>query len=98
MKQINLVFNKSISSLCGNPYGQQVYNEQVSCLFDENDQIEVCIPDYIDSVSMSFAQGFYSSLAEKYGLENVGKYIKIKSSHERVNQKFASAITIRNLL
>lgn len=96
MKTVKLKFDNSLSSLCGNPFGKKVFVEQVKNEFSENASVEVLFPDNIDTVSMSFAQGFISEIAEKYGMSAVGKYLVIKSAHDRVNRKFNDAINMRN--
>lgn len=96
MKSVKLSFDNSLSSLCGYPFGQKTYKDQVASFFDESDVLEIVIPSTIDSVSMSFAQGFISDIAEKYGISNVEKYIVIKSSYNRVVNKFKEAIIIRS--
>lgn len=95
MKTIKLFFKGGLSSLCGNSFGRKVYEEQVGPFLNANEPVEVLIPDSIDSVSMSFAQGFVSVLAEKYGMINVTKHIIIKSFHQRVENKFNEAILMR---
>ena len=95
MKTIKLIFNGSLSSLCGNPFGKKVFDDQVKKYMSDDDQIKVIIPDSIDSVSMSFAQGFVSFVAEKYGMPNVTKHLIIYSAHERVMRKFNEAVSMR---
>ena len=95
MKTVRLSFDNSLSSLCGFPFGQKSYRDQVASLFDENDILEVIIPNTIDSVSMSFAQGFISDTAEKYGITKVEDFFVFKSSFSRVEKRFKEAILLR---
>ena len=96
MKTIKLCFAGGLSSLCGNPFGKKVFEDQVEKFCSEEEPVEVFFPDSIDSISMSFAQGFVSVIAEKYGMPDVTKHIIVNSAHERVVRKFNEAISMRN--
>ena len=54
MKTIELIFNKSITRIAGNPYGKQIYNEQVKDKVDLNAVNKIIFPDNINGVSISF--------------------------------------------
>lgn len=95
METIKLKFNGSLTSLCGNPFGRAVFTEQVENALKEQSIVTVLIPDNIDTVSMSFVQGFLSSLAEKYGMNNVSEHLIVCSAHSRVNRKFNEAMSMR---
>ena len=92
MKTIKLILDNSRSTVSGNPYGQDVYRDQVSSSFKEEKQIVVIIPEHITIVGMSFFQGFIHDIAEEYGISNVKKHLTIKSPHKRVMNRFEDAI------
>lgn len=92
MKEIVLKFDKSRSTVSGNDYGRNVFEQQVAPFHNEDEAICVVFPDTIELVSMSFAQGFIHDIAEKYGLKNTGKILKFKSTQKRVVDRFLEAI------
>ena len=92
MKTIELALDKSRTTISGNPYGQEVYKEQVSSHFIDEKQITVIIPDHIVIVGMSFFQGFIHDIAEEFGIGNVKRHLIIKSSHRRVMERYEEAI------
>ena len=96
MKTLKLKFENSISSLCGFDFGHDTFEKQVKGELVDNEAIEVEIPSTIDTVSMSFAQGFFSEIADKHQMKNVEKFVMVKSNHDRVLRKFKDAILIRS--
>jgi len=62
MSTINLSFKNSVVALAGNPYGKNVYKEQVVPKLGENeDRIIISFPSQIEYVTSSFIQGFFDS-------------------------------------
>lgn len=79
---IDLEFNKSITRLAGNPYGREVFNNQVKDKIDYNKINILNFPDNIEKIASSFVQGFFAEIVAKIGYEQVFEKIKVKSIHE----------------
>lgn len=85
--EIVLQFNKSITGLAGNPYGQSVYKSQVAPFFSANEKNVIVFPDYIEDVAISFIQGFFKFLVNDYGYEKLHDLIEIKAHDEFLVRK-----------
>ncbi|MFC3928730.1 hypothetical protein ACVR05_00575 [Streptococcus caprae] len=73
VKEIKLNFKKTYISLSGNPYGQQIYTEQVKKISDTDDKIRLVFPEQIENIASSFFQGLFKDELEKIGKNAVIK-------------------------
>lgn len=64
MNEINLIFDKSITELHGNDYGQDIYCKQLEGNINWNDKNIIIFPNTIEGVAISFAQGLSKSIFE----------------------------------
>lgn len=87
-KVIKLRFDKSLAGLAGFEYGKKIYEEQAR----GKDFNAIEFPDHIELVALSFTQGFFSALIEKYGAEYVRNNVKIISAHADVANKVSTDI------
>ena len=95
MNRIQLtVDEKKHGILTGNPEGIKVFNEQVSNKFNWNELNEIILPDEVKWVSLSFIQGFCSSVFKKYGKNNVHQYIKFFSENPYVLSQIERSIPL----
>ncbi|MBR1531973.1 MAG: hypothetical protein IJ643_07955 [Eubacterium sp.] len=88
MKQtIELEFNKSLTKLAGNPFGQDVYNQQVKDIINyESECIEIVLPERVDNIASSFIQGFFKSMVDEIGIKGIIDKITIISSIANVKE------------
>lgn len=77
---IELKFDKTITSLAGNPYGRKVFDEQVKDKINYMDQCIIIFPDQIVRVASSFVQGFFKDIVANVGLLNFTNQIIIKGN------------------
>lgn len=80
MQIINLEFEKSQTKLAGNPFGRQVYSEQVKNKINYNDEVTFIFPERIDGIATSFIQGFFSELVKSIGVAGIKDKVAIQSS------------------
>ena len=103
MISIQLEFKKSVIALAGNPYGKQVFQEQVQSVLDSrcidvenmattDEKIEIVFPDQITYATSSFIQGFFDYWLTTIGYDMVHEIIEISSVHESVVQNVWSNI------
>ena len=83
MKTIELIFNKSITRIAGNPYGKQIYNEQVKDKVDLN---------AVNGVSISFVQGLMYEIVEDKGKNYFKEHFELFSNNPVVNEKLQKSI------
>lgn len=85
MKSINLKFKNSTVALAGNPYGKNVFNNQVMpCLDGDDDTISIVFPDQITFVTSSFVQGFFDFWLRTMSTEEIKKKVAIEAGNDRV--------------
>ena len=89
MRQINLTFDKLITSLAGNRYGRETYKNQVS-QFVSDEGVIALLPDTIEDIASSFLAGFYAELSEKYGFDRAHELVGIQSKNSYINDKIAT--------
>lgn len=92
MKTIELIFKKSITRVAGNPYGKQIYNEQIKNEMDLNAINTIIFPDSINGVSISFVQGLMYEIVEEKGKNYFKKHFRLFSSNPVVNEKLQKSI------
>lgn len=92
MKTIELIFNKSITRIAGNPYGKQIYNEQVKDKVDLNAVNKIIFPDNINGVSISFVQGLMYEIVEDKGKNYFKEHFELFSNNPVVNEKLQKSI------
>ena len=84
---IELEFPKTISTLAGNPYGNEVYEKQVKDKFRLDVVNIICFPNNIDDLATSFIQGFFAEIVKITGHDNFYSAVKIQSIHERIKRR-----------
>ena len=80
-----LKFNKTITSLAGNKYGQKVFEEQVknvSC----DEKYTIIFPNQIEDIATSFIQGFFQQFVMEMGIYGIEKNVQIESSIKNLKQ------------
>ena len=84
MKRIQLTFNKADTRIAGNPYGKEVFRQQVKDIIDYNDVNVIVFPPAIEKVASSFVQGFFSEVIKKIGYSRFSDVIKIEAKDEEL--------------
>lgn len=92
MKDICLTFDKYITSLAYNPYGREVYKEQVKDKIDFNDITRIILPEQIEDVASSFIQGFAKEIIDSIGIHGYMEKIYICARNEEIEKKFKDEI------
>lgn len=87
MNRINLIFDKSLSHIAGNPYGQEVYLKQVKGRLKLDEENEIYFPTQIKGVSISFIQGLIKDLVNEYGKDKVLKLITLKTDNDMLQER-----------
>ena len=80
--QVELVFDKTLTSLAGYDYGRNVYEQQVKGRIDLTKPFRLCFPGQIKGVASSFVQGFFEEIVIAIGLLNTEKNTAIVSDRE----------------
>lgn len=89
--KIELKFSNSITRLAGNPYGAEIYNNQVKEKIDYNMQNIIIFPEYIEDIAISFVQGFTFEIFNEISKDEFYRYFDIYGSG-KVKEKFRKAI------
>lgn len=92
MNKINLIFDNTLSSLAGNSYGKEIYDEQVKPFIDFDIVNLIIFPNNIEKIAISFIQGFTREIISKIGIEGFRKNIKIEVSNEKLKNKILGHI------
>ncbi|KEH89613.1 hypothetical protein Z965_02400 [Clostridium novyi A str. BKT29909] len=82
---IELQFDKSISRLAGNDYGQEVYNNQVKDKIKFECNNIIVIPNCIEDIAISFVQGFIMQILNHISKDEFFDYISIKANDKVKN-------------
>lgn len=69
--------DKTLTKLAGNPFGRELFQEQVKDKIDLNNQFIIEIPDQIDYLATSFVQGFFGEIYKKIGPEGMDKNMTV---------------------
>lgn len=91
MVEVSLKFTKTTSRLAGNPYGRQVYDEQVKAYFNPKGRMKIIFPDNIQDVASSFVQGFFKEIIQEIGKKAVFEQIEIQGA-ERVKRRIVDNV------
>lgn len=87
MIKIELSFAKGDTRIAGNPYGKEVFREQVKEKIDYADINIIVFPNTIEKVASSFVQGFFAEVISKVGYQRFYDVIKIEAkTRELENQ------------
>lgn len=92
VKEIKMNFKKTYISLSGNPYGQQIYNEQVKKFSDKNDKIILIFPEQIENIASSFFQGLFKEELEKIGKNAVIKKYELVFENQLISYNTEEAL------
>ena len=84
MKRIELVFGKGDTRIAGNPYGKEVFKEQVKNKIDYNARNVIVFPNTIEKIASSFVQGFFSEVVAKIGYQKFSQVIKVEARSEEL--------------
>lgn len=80
VNSITLQFTEDIKSLEGWMYGYMIYMNQVyPLLLDDQEYIDIVIPDHIEHISSSFLKGFCHKWS-KYGASHILEYVHFKTN------------------
>lgn len=84
---IELTFKKTLSGLAGNPFGQSIYDQQVSPKMQIDKLNVIVFPEHIEDVAISFIQGFFKKLMNEYGIERLRGMVDIEARDDFVVSK-----------
>ena len=75
MKYNEILLNfKSLTDISGNPYGREIYKEQIKDNVDWSRINKIIFPNNIETVSISFVQGLMAAIFEECPNEILNKY------------------------
>ncbi len=63
--------DKSLTKLAGNPFGRELFQEQVKNKIDLHKPFIIEIPAQIDYLATSFVQGFFGEIYKQIGQEGM---------------------------
>jgi len=89
---INLEFDKTVSSIAGNPYGKETFDEQVKKIINYNEKTTIVFPSYIRKIAISFIQGFTKEMIDNLGYEKFFEIIEIDVSSAKLKEKFIESL------
>ncbi len=92
MNRINLVFDKQLTRLAGNPYGYEVYENQIKDKINWEEVNEIIFPQQIDRIAVSFIQGFAKEILKKVDKNDVEKLFVFKASNKELEDKILNNI------
>lgn len=92
MNKINLVFDKQLTRLAGNPFGAEIYDNQVKDKIDWSTKNEIIFPNQIDRIAISFIQGFTKEILKRVEKNEVEKLFIFKASSPELEKKIINNI------
>lgn len=84
---IELSFNKTLTGLAGNPFGQFIYKEQVAPKLRTDTMNVIVFPKQIEDIAISFIQGFFKEIMNEYGYDRLREMIEVQAGSEFVVNK-----------
>lgn len=72
-----LIKDKSLTKLAGNPFGRELFNEQIQGRIDLNSPFIIEFPKEIDYLASSFIQGFFGEIYLTIGRDGMEKNFNI---------------------
>lgn len=94
MSEINkivLTFEKSLTAIAGYKFGEEIYEKQVENKYKSGSKNVIEFPEQIDSVAISFVQGFLKKLIKNNGISKTKEEIEIVGNPKFV-KKFNKVI------
>lgn len=85
MIKIELNFNKLLTSLAGNKFGESEFNNQIKKV-DYNSEYTIVFPERIKYIATSFIQGFFKNFVETIGIVGIEEKVTIQSSINNLKQ------------
>lgn len=86
MINVELSFDKLITSLAGNRFGRETYRNQIADKMTSQGVLAV-LPENIDDIASSFYEGMFAELNEKYGTDRAHELLVISTKNQYINQK-----------
>lgn len=69
--------DKSLTKLAGNPFGRELFDEQIRGKIDLNVPFTIEFPEQIDYLASSFIQGFFGGIYLTIGRDGMEKNFNI---------------------
>lgn len=91
---IELEYDKLVTNLTGNKLGRAEFKKQIEPKLDYTKLNVIVFPEQIEDVGMSFFQGLYQEIINKFGKNDIESHIQIKSSHIELVEKFNKIISL----
>lgn len=89
MVDVELVFDKLITSLAGNRFGREIYKTQIAGKMTE-EGVSAILPEFIEDIASSFYEGIFAELNEQYGTERAHEMLSIYTQNEYINKKMTN--------
>ncbi len=88
MTEINIYldFPQTLTRLTDNPYGRQIFTDQVADKIDYEQMNIIHFPDRIIRITSSFVQGFFTEIVNHLGYDELKNHIKIDGVDEKVEE------------
>ena len=84
---IELTFDKTITNLAGNRYGNEVFVKQIEDNIDNTRLNVVIFPKQIEDIASSFIEGIYKNIGEKYGKTKAIEIMVLEARDEYAQEK-----------
>ena len=91
---IELEYDKLVTNLTGNKLGRAEFKKQIEPKLDYTKLNVIVFPEQIEDVGMSFFQGLYQEIINKFGKNDIESHFQIKSSHIELVEKFNKIISL----
>lgn len=71
--------DKTLTKLAGNPFGRELFQEQVKGKIDLNKKFVIEIPEQIDYLATSFVQGFFGEIYKQIGRDGIEENLEVSA-------------------
>ena len=78
-KIVLILKDKTLTKLAGNPFGRELFQEQVKDKVDLNQRFLNVLPEQIDYLATSFVQGFFGEIYKQIGRDGMEKNFDISA-------------------
>lgn len=89
---IQLKFDKMITNLAGNRYGNEIFVSQIERNIDYSKLNIVVFPDAIEDIASSFIEGIYKNIGEKYGKTKALEIMVLRAGNSDAQEKIDESI------
>ena len=84
--------DKTITRLLGNPFGKEVFFNQVKTGINYQEKITIIFPEHVERLVSSFVQGFFEEIKRNIGINGIIDNVDIVSSIDGLKDEIVESL------